>query len=97
KTTEVAIPEAFVVAVFTAPAKDPLAPVPGAVKVTTAPATVLPLASLTVATRGALNAAFTCALCGVPLVAVTEAAGPALFVSAKFAVPATPETEAVTL
>jgi len=57
----------------------PLAPDPGAVKVTEA-LTGFPWLSVTVATKGAANAVLTVALCGVPLVAATAAAGPALFV-----------------
>jgi hypothetical protein len=49
KTAAVAIPLAFVVAVFTPPANVPLAPDPGAVNVTTTPLTGLPKPSVTVA------------------------------------------------
>jgi len=73
---DVATPLAFVVAVFTPPANVPLAPLPGAVNVTTTPFTGLFAASLTVATNGAANAVLTVALCGVPLVAVMLAGGP---------------------
>jgi uncharacterized membrane protein len=73
---EVATPLAFVVAVFTPPANVPLAPLPGAVNVTTTPLTGLFDASRTVACSAAANAVFTVALCGVPLLAVTLAAGP---------------------
>jgi hypothetical protein len=45
----VATPLVFVVAVFTPPANAPVAPDPGAVKVTTIPLTGLPNASVTVA------------------------------------------------
>jgi hypothetical protein len=82
---EVATPLAFVVAVFTPPANVPLAPLAGGVNVTTTPLTGLFPASVTVATRGAPKAVLMVALCGVPLVAVTFAAGPALFVRTKFA------------
>jgi len=82
---EVATPLAFVVAVLTPPANVPLAPLPGGVNVTTTPLTGLLPASVTVATRGAANAVLIVAFCGVPLVAVTFAAGPAKFVRAKFA------------
>jgi hypothetical protein len=85
KTAEVATPLAFVVAVFTPPANVPLAPDAGGVNVTTTPLTGLFPESVTVATNGAANAVLIAALCGVPLVAVTLAAAPALFVSAKFA------------
>jgi hypothetical protein len=71
---EVATPLAFVVAVFTPPANVPLAPLPGAVKVTVAPATGFPPLSFTVATSGAANAVLIVALCGVPLVAAMLAA-----------------------
>jgi len=75
----------LVVAVFTPPAKVLLAPLPGGVKVTTTPLTGLFPESVTVATSGAANAVLIVALCGVPLVAATFAAAPALFVSEKFA------------
>jgi hypothetical protein len=48
-TAAVAIPLAFVVAVFTPPANVPLAPDPGAVNVTTTPLTGFPNPSVTVA------------------------------------------------
>jgi hypothetical protein len=82
---EVATPMPFVVAVFTPPAKVPLAPEAGGVKVTITPLTGLFPESVTVATRGAANAALIVALCGVPLVAVTFAAEPVVFVRTKFA------------
>ena len=64
KMGEVATPEASVDTVIEVPppAKVPLAPLGGAVKVTAAPFTGLPPASLTVATNGAAKAVFTCAL-----------------------------------
>jgi len=96
-TAEVATPLLSVVAVFTPPANVPLAPLDGAVKVTVTPLTALPPLSLTVATRGAAKAVLMVALCGVPLVAAIEAAGPGLFVSEKFAGLATPATVAVTV
>lgn len=49
KTGAAATPDAFVVAVFTPPAKVPLAPLPGAAKVTVTPLTGLLKESLTVA------------------------------------------------
>jgi hypothetical protein len=55
------------------------------VNVTTTPLTGLFPESVTVATKGAPNAVLIAVLCGVPLVAATLAAAPALFVSAKFA------------
>jgi hypothetical protein len=63
----------------------PLAPLPGAVKVTVTPLTGLFPASVTVATKGAANALLIAALCPEPLVTTTFAAGPARFVSTKFA------------
>ena len=80
-----AIPLALVVAVFTPPAKVPLAPAAGGVNVTSTPLTGLFPASVTVATRGAANAVLITAFCGVPLVAATLVAGPVLLVRAKFA------------
>ena len=59
---DVATPEAFVVAVFTPPAKVPDAPLVGAVKVTVTPLIPAPLEFSTVTTRGFANA--------VPTVAV---------------------------
>src|SRR6266849_1729239 len=82
---EVATPLALLVAVFTPPAKVPLAPLPGAVNVTTTPLTGLFPASVTVATKGAVNAVLIAALCPEPLVTTTLAAGPTVFVSEKFA------------
>jgi hypothetical protein len=85
KTAEVATPLALVVAVFTPLANAPLAPDAGGVNVTTTPLTGLFPESVTVATNGAGNAVLIAAVCGVPLVAVTLAAAPALFVSTKLA------------
>ena len=84
---DVATPLAFVVAVVIAVpfANVPLAPLPGAENVTTTPPTGLLPASVTVATSGAPNAVLIGALCPDPLVTVTFAAAPAVFVSAKFA------------
>jgi len=82
--------------VFTPPAKEPLAPLAGGVKVTRTPATGLLPASVTVAAKGAANAVPMVALCGVPLVAATFAGGPVLLVSEKLAEVA-PETLATTL
>src|SRR5262249_11048511 len=67
------------------PANVPLAPLPGAVNVTTTPLTGLFPASVTVATNGAPNAVLIGALCPDPLVTATLAAGPTVFVSEKFA------------
>src|SRR5258708_15655674 len=66
---DVATPPEFVVAVLTPPANVPLAPLAGAVKVTTTPLTGLFPASVAVATNGALNAVLIAALCPEPLVA----------------------------
>src|SRR5207302_662289 len=96
-TADVATPLVFVVAVFTPPAKVPLAPLPGAVNVTVTLPTGLFPASVTVATNGAPNATLIDALCPDPLVTTTFAAGPTLFVSEKLAGVATPATDAVTV
>jgi hypothetical protein len=61
-TADVATPLAFVVAVFTPPAKVPLAPAAGGVNVTTTPLTGLFPASVTVAASGAANAVLIVAL-----------------------------------
>src|SRR5262249_46462927 len=74
KTAAVATPDAFVVAVFTPPANVPLAPLPGAAKVTVTPLTPLPKESLTVACNCVANAVLIEALCGVPAVALMLAA-----------------------
>jgi hypothetical protein len=96
-TPDVATPLAFVVAVFTPPANVPLAPLAGALNVTTTPLTGLLPASFTVATSGAANAVLIVALCGVPAVATRLAAAPAVLVSEKFAGVATLATVAVTV
>src|SRR5690349_24167204 len=70
KTAAVATPCAFVVAVFTPPANVPLAPLPGAAKVTVTPLTGLVNESLTVACSCVAKAELTVAFCGVPAVAV---------------------------
>ena len=70
KVLAVASPEALVVAVFTPPAKAPLGPVAGAVKVTTTPGTGLPEVSFTVACRAVPKAVLMVALCGEPAVTV---------------------------
>jgi len=72
-----ATPCAFVVAGFPKTAKIPLGPFAGAAKVTVAPLTGLPLASLTVTCSAVAKAVLIAILCGVPAVAVTLAAGPA--------------------
>src|SRR5579864_2019801 len=97
-TAEVATPLAFVTAVLTPPANVPLAPVcAGAVNVTVTPVTGLLLASFTVACSVLVNAVLTVALCGVPAVAVTLPAAPAVLVRTKLAAVATPDTDAATL
>jgi hypothetical protein len=95
KTGEVATPDAFVSTVLL-PANTPLGPVAGAVKVTLAPLTGFPPASLTVASKRDAKAVPVRALCGVPPVAAIEAAPPPVLVSAKLAVLAKPATDAVT-
>jgi hypothetical protein len=85
KTADVATPLALVVAVFTPPANEPLAPLAGGVNVTTTPLTGLLLASVTVTTSGAANAALIVALCAEPLVMATLPGGTAVLVRAKFA------------
>src|ERR1700738_498314 len=75
KIAAVAIPCAFVDAVFTPPANVPLAPLAGAAKVTVAPLTGLFVESFTVACSCTENAVLTDALCGVPAVAVIVSAG----------------------
>ena len=73
----------------------PLAPVAGAVKVTSTPlAGDEPV--ITVATNGAANAVLTAALCGVPLVAVIVSTAAAVFVRLKLAEVRTPGAAAVT-
>jgi hypothetical protein len=89
---DVATPDAFVMAVLV-PANVPLAPLAGALNVTTIPAIGLPFASFAVATSGA-NAVLIGTLCGVPAVAVMVA-NATMFVKEKFAGLATPATEAV--
>jgi hypothetical protein len=94
---EVATPLALVVAVFTPPAKLPLAPVLGAVNVTVTPLTGFDPLSRTVTTSGNAKAELTATLCAEPLVAVTEAAEAALFVRLNVAGVATPATVALTV
>jgi hypothetical protein len=73
-TADVATPLALVVAVFTPPANVPLAPVVGAVNVTTTPPIgVAP--SVTVATRGAANGKLVGELCADPLVSAIDSLG----------------------
>jgi hypothetical protein len=96
-TCEVAAPEALVTAVFTPPAKVPLAPLKGAANDTVTPLKGLPPASLTVACKGLAKAVLVSALCGVPPLAVMDAGAPTVLVSAKLAVVASPDTDAVTV
>src|SRR5579863_3759358 len=83
------------VAVVPLPEKLPLAPNSGAEKVTVTPLTGFPPASLTVATSGEAKAVLTAVPWPLPLVAVMEAAAPAVFVREKLAVRLA--TDAVTL
>jgi hypothetical protein len=71
------------------------APLEGGVKVTVAPLTGLPWASVTVAESAALKAVLTCVLCEPPPVAVIVAAGPAVFVRLKTPCCEAPDTVAV--
>ena len=98
KVEDVATPLALLVAVVVAVpfTKVPLAPLPGAVKVTVTPLTGLFFASFTMACSDTANAVLIAALCGVPPVAVMLAAAPARFVSAKLAGVPTPATDATT-
>jgi hypothetical protein len=96
----VATPLAFVVAVVVLVVESvntPLAPDPGAVKVTTTPLTGFEPLSTTVAARFVANAVLTVVLCGVPAVAVIVAAAPALFVRPKLAGAVAPVALAVTV
>jgi hypothetical protein len=102
KAAGVAIPDAFVLAeVVLVPesAKLPLAPELGAVKVTVIPAnTWLPNWSATRAPNGAPKFVFTTAVCGVVAeTGDTLDGAPGLFVIAKLAGEATPETVACTV
>ena len=72
----------------TPPVKVPLAPLAGAVKVTSTPFTGLLLASLTVATSREAKVKVINVLCGVPPVAAIEAGTAVVLVSAKLAVSA---------
>ena len=90
-------PDAFVMAVFAPPAKLPLAPLLGGVNVTVTPLTGVPLALVTVTTKGAGKGVLIAALCGVPLVAVILADDPGVFVNEKLAAPVIPTALAVTV
>ena len=91
------MPVASVVAVVVAlpPVNVPLAPLTGAVKVTTTPARGLLPLSFTTAFKAA-KAVLIATLCGVPEVGVTLAGAPAKFVKEKLAAAATPDTVAFT-
>jgi hypothetical protein len=95
---EVAVPVASVVAVAIAlpPVNVPLAPLLGAVNVTTTPVRALPPLSFTMAFKAA-KAVLITTLCGVPDVGVTLAGAPARFVREKLAGVATPDTVAFTV
>src|SRR6202166_3345708 len=96
---DVATPLAFVVAVaefVLVPAKVPLAPEAGAVKVTTTPLAGRPPV-VTVATRGAAKAVLIVVVCGVPLLATITSVAPAAFVRLKLAGVDTPAAVAVTV
>jgi hypothetical protein len=98
-TADVAMPLALLIAVVTVEAVSvniPLASLGGAVNVTVTPLTGFWPLSKTVTTRRAANGVLMGALCGVPLIAVTEAGAPVVFVRLKFAGRITPGTEAVT-
>src|SRR5205807_2402329 len=84
KVGAVATPLVLVVTVAEE-AKVPLAPLPGAAKVTEAPGTRLLNASLTVACNAVAKVALTVALWGVPAVAAMLAGVPALLVKLKLA------------
>jgi hypothetical protein len=94
---EVAIPAAFVVAVFTPPANAAPAPLDGTVKVTVAPLIAAPLAFCTITTNGLANAVLTVALCPLPLTAAMEACPEAVLVSENEAVVDNPATDAITV
>jgi hypothetical protein len=96
---EVAMPFASVVSVSAVVplAKVPLAPDAGAVNVTATPLAGFEPLSNTVALSGDANEVLTALLCGVPPVAVIEAAGPAMLVRLKLAGVVTPATVAVTV
>lgn len=99
KTGDVATPAPSVIAVAVVPppAKVPLAPLPGAVNVTLTPLMGFPTASFTVAASGKAKVVLTGAFCPPPLVAVTEAGAPAVFVKEKLAGFKTPLTLPLTV
>jgi len=93
-----AIPLEFVATLaVNAPLKLPLAPLPGVVNVTVCPVTGLPPESVTLACSTVAKTVLMVALCGVPPLAFTLAAAPALLVRLKLAAVATPATLAVTV
>src|SRR4051812_31106198 len=92
----VAMPLLSVVAVFMPPAKLPLAPVVGAMKVTTIPGTGLPLLSFTRTCNALPNAVPTVALWLFPATMLSFAGAPAVFVIVNEADPETPVAVATT-
>ena len=83
KTEEVATPEALVVAVVVIVklANSPLAPLLGAVNVTTTLGTTLPPESFTVATSRLPKGLLMLVVCPLPVVAAIDAAAPTVLVS----------------
>ena len=83
KTGDVAMPDAFVVAVAVvpAPANVPLAPLPGAVNVTVTPLTGFPPLFLTIALNGAANAVLMAVVCPLPDDTAMDEAVPAVMVT----------------
>ena len=79
------------------PLKRALAPLAGAVNVTVTPDTGLLAASRTVACSAVVNALLISMLCGVPAVAVTLAAAPAVLLRLKLAGMGMPGADAVTV
>jgi hypothetical protein len=75
----------------------PVAPVVGAVNVTTTPLTGFELLSSTTATSGDANAVLIAEFCGEPLATAIVAGAPAVFVRLKFAGVVTPAAVAVTI
>ena len=80
---DLATPCALVLTVFTPPAKVPLAPLLGALKVIMTFCTGLPNVSFNVAESACGKAVLIGVLCGVPPVAVSDAGVPDWFVRAK--------------
>src|ERR1039457_4349807 len=70
---DLATPDTSVTAVFTPPAKVTPGPLPGAVNVTVTPLAGLEAASSAVTDSGRPNGVLTCAVCGVPPLAVSDA------------------------